>query len=350
MNKTPLVTVFIAAYNCEEYIQETIKSILNQTYENLEILIIDDGSEDGTVKKIKEFMDSRIKLYQNNKNKGIPYTRNKGINLALGEFIAIIDADDISVSNRIEKQVDFMLENKSIDVLGTFYKTLGNKFPRVVKTKFIKPEEIRCYLMFYNNIANPTAMIRKETIHDFKLTYDESFFVAQDYKLWSEIIKYGRIQILPEPLTQYRVGHQNITNLSKKDKEKATKRKFLIDSIHEDLLNYFGFELTDKELQLFNNIFTDNVSDDFQFDIEIVLELINKLCECNILAEIFSEEKFNEILVECVCQSIQKHNLKLNDKIKFIHSLLNNLKISNNSKYFDIVLNHFIEQIKKIPR
>ena len=107
MNK-PLVTVFIPVYNCEKYIKESLESIINQTYENLDILIIDDGSTDNTVNLIKQYKDTRIRLLRNDKNRGIPYTRSRGLEECRGEYLALMDADDISLSERIKKQVNFL--------------------------------------------------------------------------------------------------------------------------------------------------------------------------------------------------------------------------------------------------
>ena len=106
MNKK--ITVFMPVYNSERYLKEAIDSILNQSYKNFELLIINDGSTDSSIDIIKSYNDSRIKLINNDCNKGLPYTRNLGLKLAKGDYIAIMDSDDISYIHRLKKQIEFL--------------------------------------------------------------------------------------------------------------------------------------------------------------------------------------------------------------------------------------------------
>ena len=110
------VSILMPMYNSEKYIKESINSILNQEYKNFELIIVDDGSIDSSIEIVKEYNDSRIKLYENIENKGLPYTRNKLLSLATGEYIALFDSDDIALKNRIKAQVEFLEKNKNIDI------------------------------------------------------------------------------------------------------------------------------------------------------------------------------------------------------------------------------------------
>ena len=116
----------MSVYNGEKYLAEAIKSILNQTYKNFEFIIVNDGSKDNSVEIIKNYMkkDNRIVLIDR-ENKGLPYSLNEGISIAKGQYIARMDADDISLSNRFEKQIKYMEENK-IDVCGSYIKLFGD--------------------------------------------------------------------------------------------------------------------------------------------------------------------------------------------------------------------------------
>src|SRR5699024_5828808 len=116
----------MAVYNAEKYIKESLESILDQTYLNLEILLVDDGSTDRTVELIESYNDPRINLNKNNKNRGIPYTRNIGLSQAKGKYLAVMDSDDISYETRIEKQVCFLEYHTNVDALGTYYEIIGN--------------------------------------------------------------------------------------------------------------------------------------------------------------------------------------------------------------------------------
>lgn len=121
MNNTPLVSVNMPCYNCSKYIKQSIDSILNQTYTNFELIIIDDGSTDNSVEVIKEFSDKRIKLFENITNQGIVYSRNRAVENSKGKYIAILDSDDIAYPTRIEKQLNFMESNPDFAMTGTWF-------------------------------------------------------------------------------------------------------------------------------------------------------------------------------------------------------------------------------------
>ena len=126
MNKQPAITVFMPVYNAEKYLKEAIDSILNQTFENFELLIIDDGSTDESVKIIETYTDERIRLIHNDGNKGLPYTRNRGLNLARGKYLAIMDADDVSVKNRLEIEYNIMEKRSNLAVISSGKELLSN--------------------------------------------------------------------------------------------------------------------------------------------------------------------------------------------------------------------------------
>lgn len=122
---SPLVTVFMAVYNGQKYISEAINSILNQTFRDFELLIIDDGSTDNTIDNIKLFTDDRIRLIQNHKNLGLFVTRNYGIDQAKGKYFAILDSDDIAFPNRLQIQVNFMERNPQYALCGAKAKVIN---------------------------------------------------------------------------------------------------------------------------------------------------------------------------------------------------------------------------------
>ncbi|CAG9606590.1 glycosyltransferase family 2 protein [Pseudoneobacillus rhizosphaerae] len=229
--ENPLVSVFMPVFNCEKYIKESLESILNQTYSNLEILIIDDGSTDNTIEIISSYNDKRIRLLKNGENKGIPFTRNRGLEESKGKYMAIMDADDIAFLNRIERQVNYMEVNKDIDVVASYFNIFGGRIKKSYKPKLFSPEEISAKLIFSNPIGNSTAFIRLETIKINKLKYNANYFVAQDYDMWVQISKVGKISILPEILLEYRISSNNITK--KSTKNSLLQRKRVIDSINK---------------------------------------------------------------------------------------------------------------------
>ncbi len=311
--ETPLVTVFIAVYNAENYITKSLISIINQTYDNLEILIVDDCSTDSTREKIAEFKDDRIRLIKNKKNMGIPYTRNIGLENAKGKYLAIMDADDISNLNRIEKQVKHMEDNKQIDALGTDYEYIGKRVKRKVRNKYIYPEEIKVRLLFSSPIANPTAMIRMDTVKTYQLKYNEKCFVAQDYDFWLQMSKVGKLEILPVCLFKYRTGHLNISKITRKTK--AIKRKTIIDGIRKDAINYYNIPLSDQEIELYNMFFSDNINIYNKISHNEISKLLNKIIKYNESKGIFNKEVFNSVIHRSSLIAISNLNSHLRFKL-----------------------------------
>lgn len=202
MNK-PLISVIIPTYNSEKFIEDTLDSVRAQTYGNLEIIIVDDDSKDKTVEKVKEYMDrdTRIKLLQNNKNSGVAVSRNKGIKRASGEYIALLDSDDLWAGNKIEEQIK-LAEKTDGDIIYSSYslidengKSMGREFKVPKKTtleSMLKKSVISC----------STAMIKTGLL---KKTLFSSEFYHEDYVLWLRLLKQGAAAYgVTEVLAYYR--------------------------------------------------------------------------------------------------------------------------------------------------
>lgn len=343
----PLVTVFIPLFNGEEFIRETIESVLTQTYPFIEVLIIDDGSTDNSIKIVKTFTDKRIRLLKNNTNRGIPYTRNRGLSEARGKYLAVLDADDLAFPNRIEKQLDFMEKNLDIDVLGSAYTLIRGKKSKRVKQELFTPEEIKVGLIFFNRLCNSSVMIRLDRVFKYNVIYNNDYFVAQDYDFFIQISKFGKIYILPEVLVGYRTGHSNITKRSKE--KKKIKRKSIIDSIHKDIVNYYNFSLTEKEMQIFNDFF----STEMTISVEQISGLplvLNKMKKINKVHRIFDEKLFLRLINSSVGDFLDRHNkMKLISKIIIYSKVCVKLKKPLSVKIvFLLVLKHYYRLIKRL--
>lgn len=201
----------MSVYNNETYLNDAVESILNQTFQNLELILIDDGSTDSTPDIIKEFNDSRIITLKNNLNKGLAASLNYGITQAQGKYIARMDSDDISHPERLEKQFNFMENNPQTGLCGTFVETLSENKPQKFEYS-TDPEKVRCELLFYPAVAHPSVMIRAEVLKKNNLAYDESFKYAQDYDLWARLSEHTPITNIPEILLTYRVHPKTITS------------------------------------------------------------------------------------------------------------------------------------------
>lgn len=203
----PKVSVLMPVYNTEEeYLREAIDSILAQTFTDFEFLIINDGSQNNAEDVILSYKDIRIKYLKNEHNLGIIKTLNKGLELAQGEYIARMDADDISLPERFEKQVSFLDKNPDIDILGAWFNCIPRN--RVIET-YINDKEIKeCLLINSNNIGHPTVMFRNSTVKNIGIKYNENHPYVEDYALWLSLIDKVKFANIPEILLNYRI-HSN---------------------------------------------------------------------------------------------------------------------------------------------
>jgi len=221
MISEPLISVIISAHNSEASIFKCIESILNQTYKNLEILIIDDHSTDSTFKIIESLTnsDNRVRLFRNTKNIGLTLNLNRLIAISSGEYIARQDADDFSNLKRFEKQLNYLLKNNLDGVCSLAKDTTKNKtYPGL--TKYINP---RIVMKFRNPFIHGTLLISKKAIKAVNF-YDESFKFAQDYKLYSDLFeKNFKIKNMHEPLYFLNTVDNISSKFEKEQKDFALK-------------------------------------------------------------------------------------------------------------------------------
>ncbi len=247
IKKQPLVSVIMSVYTRTEYLDNSIRSILNQTYENLELLIIVEKSS--ITKKIcdfiKKYNDPRIKIIQNSKKIGFAKSLNIGFKKASGKYIARMDDDDISILDRIQKQVDFMEKNKNIGVVGTYMQMFMNS--NQLCTLPTESEKLKIQCLQSTPLFHPTVMIRKSIIEKFHLKYDPNYF-TEDYDLWSRIVEYTKIANIPEVLLKYRASLQNTT--TKNEQKIHTSHKKIINN---QLKKYLKLNLNDNEIELLQN-------------------------------------------------------------------------------------------------
>lgn len=300
------VSVLMPAYNAELYIYKSIKSVLKQSYKNFELIIVDDGSTDRTIDIIKSFSDLRIKLYENQENKGLPYTRNKLISLATGEYIALLDSDDICCKKRLEVQVKYLKNNTHIDVVGSNFVRFGKKYFKFgsVETDFKK---LKVRLIFMNGILNSSAMMRASFIKENNICYRNDFKVVQDYAFWVDCTRYGNVTNMNKVLVKYRTGHENITKKSKTDK--ADTRKNLLEKIHQTAFQINNINLPSEYINNFNFIMYDDntvISED---------ELNTFKKTLNIIKYELKSDSINEVIQYVWGKAIAKSSLKKKRKI-----------------------------------
>jgi len=223
----PRVTVLMSVYNGERFLGEAIESIINQSYGNFEFLIINDGSTDSTLNIIKSYSDSRIVLINNIVNLGLTKSLNKGLSFAKGEFIARMDADDISHKSRFEKQVKYLDMHPEVVLLGSQARII-NKEGIVLKSPKFRNRptsaiSIRFYCMFNNPFIHSSVIMRKNIIWNKYGGYSTSFSTSQDYYLWCRVLYEHDCRNLNEPLIDFRWHSKSISsNYSREDLNKIS--------------------------------------------------------------------------------------------------------------------------------
>lgn len=253
----PKVTVKIPSYNHGKFIGKAIQSILDQTFQDFEILIVDDCSPDNSVEVIKSFNDPRIKLIVNEKNMGACYGHNLMIDMAQGEYIALLNSDDIWLPNKLEKQVKFLDENhnygavfgliKAIDETGKDLEDKSHLINSVFKQKNKSRYEWLNYFWHHGNcLCHPSILIRKE-VYSTVGYYNPVLATLPDFEMWVRVCMRYDIFIIQEPLLKFRVldGEKN---------ESGVNPRTIISAQFEfkQILNHY-LNLTDDEFaKIFN--------------------------------------------------------------------------------------------------
>ena len=230
----------MSVYNGDKYLSEAIESILAQTYPDFEFLIIDDASSDGSREIVKSYADPRIKLIANPERMGLAANLNRGIRLACGEYIARMDADDVSMPQRLEKQVAFMQADPDIAASGTCAIDMDESGRDLKVRKVLRGEALRRWAWVPSPLIHPSVILRKNVVEKFG--YDVSLEPAEDYGLWVGLHCAGeKLDNLNEVLLRYRVHDQSVTGSNRATQLQTTYSIF--KKAHpESLLSFEEFK------------------------------------------------------------------------------------------------------------
>jgi len=211
----PRVSVLLSCYNADEFLAEAVESILAQTFDDFELIIIDDGSHDRTAAIIKHFTDSRIRFYQQ-KNQGLAASLNRAIGLARGEYIARMDADDISLPERLGKQVAFLDSHPECGLVGCWASIWeGERDSGRAHTHPSDSAQLKFELLFDNPFVHSSMMIRKDVFARVGNYATDSDQQPQDYQLWSRVMRHFDVANIPEILQVYREVPKSISRTRK---------------------------------------------------------------------------------------------------------------------------------------
>lgn len=241
MSAEPRVTVLMPVYNAEATLREAMDSILAQTLTDFEFLIIDDGSTDGSAAIIRSYNDPRIHLVQNERNLKLAATLNRGLDLARGEYVARMDADDISLPERLTRQVAFMDAHPAVGISGTWAEAFG-------EAHFSMPnptdsERIRAKLLFDSALVHPAVILRPALLARHGLAYRE-LYPIDDYDLWQRAARVFPLANLPETLLRYRVTGGSAFHAA------DAGRAALYQRLDESALAFLGLTPTPADLAI----------------------------------------------------------------------------------------------------
>jgi glycosyltransferase involved in cell wall biosynthesis len=239
----PVISVLMPAFNVEKYIAAAIESILNQTFANFELIILDDGSSDGTAKIIDSYSDIRIKKVFLSKNQGLVSARNSLVSMAQGKYVAFLDSDDIASSQRLEEQLQY-LQSNNLDLCGTDHWVLHQKTGKIKRSKQRHSDaDIRAMISVCSPLCNPSVMGRTEVFK--KTPYLPGNDGAEDYAMWVNLALEGcTFGNVPNNLITYRVHANQISQVQNSNVNSIFDRcraKYL-DSLG------IGVELTPRRL------------------------------------------------------------------------------------------------------
>lgn len=273
--QNPTVSVVMKIYNSEAYLEDAIKSVLNQTLSDFELILIDDGSKDNTVNIIKKFSDERLHFIDNGENIGIVASQNKAIAYSSGKYIAVMDSDDISYPERLQKQVDFLEEHTEYIMCGTCRDNIeGDQFVPFEKLNELTSSTLKFSLHFGNfHFTHSSIMFRKSAYDDANIQYGPAE-LAEDYQAITKMAQNGKIYILPERLMAYRIHGNSISN-KKKETLIACANRVKTDYIQstdlerkykEQFVEYYQSEHTNLEYSDFISLVV-MVADNYSADI-----------------------------------------------------------------------------------
>lgn len=220
----PIISILIPVYNAADFVEEAIKSIINQTFKDIELIIINDGSTDSSGEILQNFkdIDSRIRLIQRS-NKGLIYTLNEGLSLVNSPLIARMDADDISAPNRLEYQYAYMIQHPETVAVGSYVEFINIQGQAYRIKKLPTGNQVQDNFLWGCPIVHPTVMMRTDAVRKAG-GYPSEFVSAEDYALWLRLLSLGKIDNIPEVLLSYRVHENSISHMHAHQQRNSTLR------------------------------------------------------------------------------------------------------------------------------
>jgi glycosyltransferase involved in cell wall biosynthesis len=289
--RIPLVSIIMPTFNNDRFLCESVESILEQTFRDYEFIIINDGSTDRSEEILERYRktDSRIRLFHQD-NMGIVASLNRGIATATGKYIARMDGDDISLSERLARQVAFMEVHPNVGVCGTACRSFGEGRGGVSWTT-TETNEIKARQLFWPCFAHPTVMMRHELIEKHGLMYRHEFQYVEDYDLWLRFSKHCDFANLPEELLLYRLhGAQICSRL-------GDKQVRMTGEVHRLALSFIGITPSPEEMLTHLSLHTSDFEDTREYQ-EKVESWLLKLTAANSAMIFCDDQSFRRVMFE----------------------------------------------------
>lgn len=287
----PRASVILPVYNAVAFVWEAIHSILIQTYSDFELIIIDDGSTDGSAFLISQITDPRVIKIFHSTNQGLVPTLNEGFNRAAGEYIVRMDSDDISTPDRLDVQISFMDQNPLIDVCGAAFTTSSGG---VMKVNPASHDEIKTWLLFHCCMCHPAIIIRNSMIHRLGIQYDSNYPHAEDYELWNRLASQVQMANLPVNLLYYR-QHKGQVSIQHRAIQDATARR-----VRQRQFSQLGLELSDEENQIMLDILEFKIN---PYDYNCYIKAVgfaNWVLDQNCKYQIYNQELLSMAFSRCI--------------------------------------------------
>ncbi len=278
----PKISAVMALYNTPySFLQATVESILSQTFVDFELIIVDDASQMKYQEFLDRFKDERIKYFKLDKNAGPGHARNEGIKKAVGEYVAIVDSDDVYLPKRFEVQAEFLDRNLDISLVSCAFKQSNNgKIPTVIEDN----EDIKVAMLFNSPLANPAVMFRRETFVQQNLFYPESINFAEDYQLWLDAMFCGLKMVNLRDVLMIYTRREGQLSKTKSD----TQSQILKDS-YKKIFIKMGLNFSLEELDLHYNLAMENFSS--ITDLKEINSWFEKIINQNKVKLVFCEQK-----------------------------------------------------------
>ncbi|MBW3468315.1 glycosyltransferase family 2 protein [Arthrospiribacter ruber] len=292
-------------YNGERYLKDAISSVLIQSFKNFELLIIDDGSSDQSLKIIEGINDSRIRIIRNNENKGIAFVRNLGLNQAKGKYLVWMDCDDIIHKDKFQKQIDYLESNSEVGICGTWLWRFGDGKQAIAKSPN-DPEVVKTTLIFSPSVWNATAMFRLSFIRKANLNYDTRLAIAEDYNFYLDASFHFPIHNIPEPLYYYRASE---TSIMKEYESQESKKKSFYKIIYTKVFDKLGIINDDRNFNVHYKIASNHLIDDYS-EYQEVYEWLVFLKKKNMEMNIYNHDSFS-IMIDNMFYFVSKKSSKI---------------------------------------